>query len=121
MKEYEKIKLYGKTLNTWKRMFTVVWNGEKREAECVEQYEFAYTEYNGNGEKVGTGSEDFSFERSRNLKYYRIFTWDGQKRNKGGYRWFEEQKTVLIDRRNRKQLKEIAEKWFPTAAIIDIR
>jgi len=121
MKEFETMKMYGKILRKWTHMETVNWKGEEREVERTSQYEIGYTEYAGTGEKVGAGTEDFSAERFQNLKYYRVFTWDGQKYNKGGYRWFEEKLVVKIERRNRKLLKELAAKWFPAAAEISIR
>ena len=121
MKEYETMKVYGKTLNTWKHMETVDLGWKQYEEERTTQVELAYTEYNANGEKIAKGSEDFSPERVSGLKYYRIFTWDGQKRNKGGCKWFEEARLVKIAPANRKNLKALAAKWFPTAAEISIR
>lgn len=121
MKEYETMKVYGKTLNTWTHMVTVDLGWKKYEEERTAQVELSYTEYNANGDKIGKGSEDFSVERLNSLKYYRIFTWDGEKRNKGGYKWFEEQRLVRINPTNRKHLKDLAAKWFPNAAEINIR
>ncbi len=122
MKEYETLKLYGaKAIRTWRHTVTVEWKGEKREIERPSQYEFGYTEYDGTGEKVGAGTEDFSFERSKNLNDYRVFVWDGKRYNKGGYRWFEEKLICRVERRNRKKLAELAAIWFPEAAAINIR
>ena len=115
------MKVYGKVVNTWKHWETRIWNGEEREIEVESQYEIKYTEYDENGEKIAVGTEDFSRERYNNLKDYRIFTWDGEKRNNGGYRWFEEEAYVKIDRKNRKNLQSLAGKWFPKAAEISIR
>lgn len=115
------MKVYGKVINTWKHLEERNYHGENREVECISQYEVAYKEYDADGDKVAIGTEDFSRERYNNLKYYRIFTWDGEKYNKGGNRWFEESLMVKIDRKDRKILKELAAIWFPNAAAIDIR
>lgn len=121
MKEYETMKVYGKTLNTWTHMVTVNLGWKQYEEERTAQVELAYTEYNASGEKIGKGSEDFSVDRLNGLKYYRVFTWDGEKRNKGGYKWFEEAWMVRINPANRKHLKDLAAKMFPNAAEISIR
>lgn len=121
MKEYETLKVYGKTLRKWTHEVTVEWKGEKRQIERPVQYEIAYTEYDATGRKVGVGSEDFSFERYNNLKTYRVFAWDGEKRNKGGYRWFDVVQTATVEKKNRKKLAELAAVRFPTAAVIDVR
>lgn len=116
------MRMYGKrSLRTWTQMETINWKGEEREVERISQHEIGYTEYDAEGNKVGAGTEDFSAERFENLKFYRVFAWDGKTYNKGGNRWFEQKLVVRIDRRNRKRLKEIAVKWFPTAAEISIR
>ena len=122
MKETATMKVYGKVINTWKHIETRMWKGEPVEIEAVSQYEVAYVEYDANGQKVAIGTEDFSRERyTETLNGYRIFVWDGQKYNKGGYRWFEEVGYAKIDRKNRKALKELAAVWFPKAAEISIR
>lgn len=122
MKEFETIKTYGKVLNVWKHMATKTWNGKSIEVEETVQRELSYKEYNADGELISKGSEDFSPERENNsLVFYRIFTWDGERYNKGGNRWFDEALCVKIDRKDRKKLTEIAAKWFPQAAAISIR
>lgn len=115
------MKVYGKVLRTWKQMVTINWNGEEREVERDSQFEIRFMEYDSCGKKVRRGTEDFSVERAENLAYYRVFTWDGKMINKGGNRWFEERLKVRILSKDLKQLKEIAAKWFPTAAEISIR
>ena len=81
------VRVYGKTLNEW----TVTAEWHEREYEKLVQKEVEYREYDSeSGDLVGAGSEDFSPERwNREVEDRWIWTWDGQKRNKGGYRWFE--------------------------------
>jgi hypothetical protein len=121
MKEYETLRTYGKILNYWNHYVSYEMGGEMREESRVFQREVAYTEYDCNGEKVLKGSEDFSNERYYGLKMYRVWTWDGEKYNKGGNRWFEVQLAVTINPKDRRKLCEIARKWFPKAAEVSIR
>lgn len=87
-----KIRIYGKELNTWKAY-------DENGVERITQIELAYSDYEiATGKLVSTGSEDFSRERARNLQKYEVWTWDGEKRNKGGYRWFELQCYCKINR-----------------------
>lgn len=120
MKEYETLKLYGKRLNTWGTLETLP-NGDKFYSH-IEQVEHAYTEYDHNGEAIRKGSEDFSFRRwDDGTAYYEVWTWDGEKVNRGGNRWFELSMRVRINRADLKKLRHVAKKWFPEAAAIDIR
>ena len=119
MKEYETFKVYGKKLNVWKETVKAA-NGY--EYDKTTQVELAYKTFDYNGKVVGEGSEDFSVARMDNsLTYYEIWTWDGEKLNRGGYRWFECQRRVRINRSDLKKLKSVAAKWYPDAALIDIR
>ncbi len=120
MKEWETLKVYGKRLNTWGTLETLS-NGQQFYRN-IEQVEYAYAEYDFTGKVINKGSEDFSFQRwDSGTAYYEIWTWDGQKVNKGGYRWFECARRVRINRADRKKLQQLAAKWFPEAAAIDIR
>ena len=116
------IKFYGKTLQTWKHWVTKIGNnGKTYEYEEDSQYEISYKEY-FDGELVSVGSEDFSPERLiKTLKTYRIFTWDGQKYNKGGYRWWECEGTVWIPKDSKKTALEIVKSWYPKSAMIELR
>lgn len=119
MKEYETFKVYGKKLNVWKQTEKLSCG---REYDRTIQVELAYKTFDFNGEIVGEGSEDFSIARmDSSLTYYEIWTWDGEKVNRGGYRWFECQRRVRINRSDLKKLKSVAAKWYPDAALIDIR
>ena len=116
------VKFYGKTLNTWTHMVTRIWNGREVEEEKPSQYEIAYNQYTMDGERIAKGSEDFSPERRRDaLKTYTVCTWDGEKRQSGGNRWLEERMRVTINRSDRKAAMEIIRKWFPEAALIQMR
>lgn len=118
----KRVKFYGKTLNTWTHMVTRVWCGNEEEIEQPSQYEIAYREYLATGEKIAEGSEDFSPGRKRTaLKTYSVCTWDGEKRQSGGNRWFVEEMRVTINRTDRKAAMEIIRTWFPKAALIQMR
>lgn len=94
-------RLYGKELERW----TVTdENGRLR----TRQIEFEYKEYRTeNGELCGAGSEDFSFERYNNEMMYKfVWTWNGEKRNAGGNRWFEYQGMVRYTRKDARAVKE---------------
>lgn len=119
MKEYETFKVYGKKLNVWKQTEKL---SSGREYDRTIQVELAYKTFDFNGEIVGEGSEDFSIAREdSSLTYYEIWTWDGEKVNRGGYRWFECRRRVRINRSDLKKLKSVAAKWYPDAAVIDVR
>lgn len=62
-----------------------------------EQVEVEYEDYDEYGCFCGRGTEDFSNERfNKQTNLYWIYTWDGEKRNLGGKRWFEPQGIVRI-------------------------
>ena len=80
------IRVYGKTIEEWgtdvNEFGSKVWT----------QREIAYTDYDSEtGEILAVGSEDFSMNRwnSYTAQFW-IKTWDGQRRNKGGYKWWED-------------------------------
>ncbi len=55
--------------------------------------EYSYTEYrviDGVASLKGKGTEDFSINRYNSEMHCKgIYTWDGERRNKGGHRWFD--------------------------------
>ena len=51
--------------------------------------EVEYKEYREDGSLKGIGTEDFSTERWSAIHWGFVYTWDGQRRNKGGHRWFD--------------------------------
>lgn len=114
----KKVRIYGRVVNRW---YSVNERGIKK----ISQYEVAYRDYDVDTcELLATGTEDFSRDRydSEQLMLSRfVYTWDGQKRNKGGYRWFESQHTVGYKRRDSKLVKEYLHNKYPAAEMIQIR
>lgn len=110
-----KIRVYGKVLNIWCETDE---NGRER----ITQEEVAYKEYDTETmELVGTGSEDFSLERRRKeIEDRWIYAWDGQKRNKGGYRWFRCEGDIQFRKCEKKIVKEYLKKKY-NAALIELR
>lgn len=124
MKEFETLKLYGKSINNWvEREDVICENGYKYTKETLKQVGVEYTEYDANGEMIATGTRDFKYGSpdGNSIKMYTIWAWDGKTYNKGGYRRFTECQTVRIDRHDRSKLTELAPKWYPEAAAINIR
>lgn len=80
------VRLYGKVVNEWK-VFDYV-----RDREITRQIEVAYSDFDVNTcEVVAVGTEDFTPERYHNtVNNSNVFIWDGIRRNKGGYRWFDD-------------------------------
>ena len=73
------VRLYLDVIETW-----------KDEYGRMKQVEVAYNDYDvESGELVGVGTEDFSRERYKTIITKLLWTWDGERRNAGGHRWFE--------------------------------
>ena len=122
MKTNKTVKFYGKVIRTWKHWVTrTTLGGKTYEEEAASQYELKYREYLANGELIAAGSEDFSPERRNNLKHYTVYTWDGERRNKGGNRWFEHAMDIVVAPGSKKAALEIVKTWFPTAAMVELR
>lgn len=81
--------------------------------------EVPYKEYREDGSLRCTGTEDFSGKRWSATPIRFIYTWDGEKRNKGGYRWFDYQGSVRVD--DIKGLKNFLKSQYPDAAIVEAR
>lgn len=110
-KETTRIRIYGKELNRW----TV--EDENGRTKTV-QIEMAYTDLDGYGFVVGSGSEDFSPERwntAVNKKY--VWSWDGKKRNKGGYRWFCFENYIKYRKEDTKAIKAYLKEKYDAAEI----
>lgn len=109
------IRIYGKKLNTWKTQ-------DEAGREIIRQYEFAYKEYDvETGDLVGEGSEDFSPERlKKQTEEHWIFTWDGERRNKGGHRWFDERGYVRHRSSEKKLVKEYMKNKY-NAELVELR
>ena len=111
----EKVRIYGKTLNTWESKDE---SGRMR----VTQYEVSYKDYDAEtGSLVGIGSEDFSPERLRKQTEERwVYTWDGVRRNKGGYRWFDARGSLHFRKSGRKQLLRLFKSRY-NAELVQLR
>ena len=110
------VRIYGKTLNIWKH-----WD-EQLNRDIAVQFEIEYHEYDPEtGELVGIGSEDFSQDRMKEIKSHWIWTWDGEKRNKGGYRWFENRGCVKYRASDWSGLKQLMKTRYPDAVKIEYR
>lgn len=109
------IRVYGKILNRWSHI-----NDSGR--EVATQYEVAYKEYNTETlELVGVGSEDFSPIRySKEIKRQEVFTWDGERRNKGGNRWFEDRGGITYRKSERKAVMDYLKRLY-NAELVQLR
>ena len=97
-----KARIYGKVLNTW-------YANPSSERKVIVQQEIEYRDYDTEtGKIVGSGSEDFSPERRKTDTEERwAFTWDGSKRNSGGYRWFTDQGLYRYRKSDKKAVIEL--------------
>lgn len=109
----ETVRIYGKVVNEWHSF-------DEQGRKVLTQQEIAYREYDADGEPKATGTEDFSIARRRYIRSASVHTWDGQKRNKGGYRWFDYHGNVKY-RGNGQALRKVLEKEYPTAQLIQLR
>ena len=83
-------------------------------------FEVPYKEYRADGSLKQAGSEDFTTDRySKQLHIYSIHTWNGEKRNAGGKKWYENCGCYKVDTRD--GLKEYAASIYPEAVEIQIR
>ena len=77
MKEYETLRIYTNRPCT-------------KTAIANDYYEIPYVEIRWDGTIKARGTEDFSYKRYWDtVDSGWIWTWDGERRNKGGYRWFD--------------------------------
>lgn len=110
----ERIRVYGKELERWCHL-------DQNDKERLVQIEFEYKEYDEDGELVGIGSEDFSADRwHKDMITFWLWTWDGERRNKGGHRWFECRGYVKCRRSDKKAYKKLAQKKYG-AALVELR
>lgn len=104
-------RIYGKKLNYWHIE-------DENGRPILRQIELSYKEYNEYGELIGAGSEDFSGERyNREIVCKQIFSWNGERRNKGGNRWFEDLGFITYNRRDAKSVKEHLTKLYRSTLI----
>ena len=85
----------------------------------VAQYELAYKVIDTETlQIVETGTEDFSPERvGRELSNRWIYTWDGKRRNKGGYRAFDDRGMAMYRRSEVEGVKEYYRNRYQAAEV----
>lgn len=107
-------KIYGKTVNKWLVTTEQGW-------DVWIQAEIAYKKYDENFELVGEGTEDFSDKRyHKTIVEKRVFVWDGERRNKGGFRWFKYEGWVKFNRKDVSLVKAFIKAKY-NAAEVDLR
>ena len=93
----------------------VLWQNE----EHTDAYlEVNYKEVRDDGTVKCTGTEDFSAKRWASTPIRFVYIWDGERRNKGGKRWFEYVGAYRID--DPKGLKAYIQA-NTGAALVDVR
>ena len=102
------MRIYGKV--------KVLWQAEDHKDAYLE---VAYKEYREDGSLKATGTEDFSVKRWSKTPIRFVYTWDGERRNKGGKRWFDYEGAYRID--NPKGLKGYFKAIRPEAEIVEVR
>lgn len=107
-----KIRLYGKTLQEWTTQ-------DENGREWIIQSEISYRDIDiETGDVVATGSEDFSPERKRReLTRKWLYTWDGERRNKGGKRWFECRGLITFRSSEKGAVKEYYQRKYKASCI----
>lgn len=95
-----KFRVYGKEIQQWQAV-------DEKGRTITLQMEVAYKEYDSEtGQLLAAGTEDFSPVRwSHDVAERWLYTWDGSKRNKGGYRWFEDHGQVKVRKSDIKAYK----------------
>lgn len=116
-----KVRIYTRTVNTWKCWEPVIIRGQYQERETIQQWELEYKEYDEEGNLVGTGTEDFGKERYREIDTKQIWTWDGKKLNKGGHRWFEYLGNVRFNLNDQRAVMGLMRKLHSDAALVQLR
>ncbi|MBR6507487.1 MAG: hypothetical protein IKT37_07815 [Clostridia bacterium] len=83
--------------------------------------EIEYKEFREDGTLKQTGTEDFSVKRWAAVPLRWVYTWDGQRRNKGGYRWFDLDGSYKTD--DPKAFKKYITNWWNKFGIetVDVR
>lgn len=79
---------YGKVINIWQAL------DEKNRLRIV-QREYEYIDHLDDGREIH-GTEDISAFRERQITTRWVYTWDGKRRNKGGYKWWTEQRSIRL-------------------------
>lgn len=117
----ERVRIYGDTLRTWTSIEEYTFRGEQKEREVIVQRELEYKEYDLDGNLLATGSEDFSTERYREIDSQWLWTWDGNKRNKGGHRWFDCLGLVKFNINTKREALVLMKALHKDAAVVQLR
>ena len=105
------MRIYGRTLNTW---YATDEEGRTR----VSQIEVEYTDRNQDGQIIAEGSEDFSPERWKTSVCRKgVWSWDGNKLNRGGHRWFDFHTVVTYRKKDGKAVKAFYKNLYNAAAV----
>ena len=116
-----RVRIYGKIVNTWKAWEPIIIRGQYQEREVVQQYELEYSEYDENGELVAVGTEDFSRERYREIDQRWVWIWDGKSFNRGGHRAFECMGAVKFNLNNQRAVFQYLRNKYGNASIVQMR
>ena len=83
--------------------------------------EVEYKEYREDGSLKQTGTEDFSAKRWSKVPIRFVYIWDGQRRNKGGKRWFDYDGLYRTD--DPKAFKKYITAWWNAYGVetVDVR
>lgn len=117
----KRTRIYTRTVNTWKCWEPVLIRGQYQEREIVQQYELEYKEYDEEGNLVGTGTEDFSRDRYREIDQKQIWTWDGKRYNRGGHRWFDYVGNVRFNLNDQRSVLLLMKKLHKNATLVQLR
>lgn len=109
------VRIYGKVVNRW-------WGEDNKGRKTVIQEEIEYKEYDAEtGELRATGTEDYSPERrNKEVASHWVYTWNGEKRNKGGYRWFEDHGEISYRKSGKKALMQLLKNKY-NAELVQLR
>lgn len=115
-------RIYRNIINTWTHIEEIEYRGRIREIERATQYEVEYMEFDVETfEVVAAGTEDFSLDRyHKEILDKIVCTWNGEKRNAGGHRWFERATTTKYRRGDGEHVKAFYKKKY-NAAEIELR
>lgn len=107
-------RIYGKEIERWT-------HEDEHGRERTVQVEYEYKEYDETGDLIGTGTEDFSYDRMKKQLVTRfVYTWDGERRNKGGHRWFDFAGSILYNKKDGKEIKKHIERKY-NAKLVQLR
>lgn len=110
------VRVYGKVINRW-------YGEDNKGRKITTQKEVEYKEYDAEtGALRATGTEDFSPERwNKEVAEHWIYTWDGEKRNKGGHRWFEDRGRYVYRKSEKKALEQLMKTRYSDAEMVQLR